>query len=206
MKNRHVFAPFLLAVCLPLSGCDDCAVPPGPGDHDVPADRVVELPEPPADWTLPAVDAEGFAALREQAAAEGQVLVVDTWATWCTSCLAMFPKLHAAMAERGDNVRLVSLCFDEGEDSVAQAERFLIDRHAWQDAVIADPDAKDAIAESVGGAWDGGVLPAVFVFGKDGKLAYEMTETRGEVDDWVAAIAAAVDGAVETQPGAKPGR
>lgn len=196
MRKQLILLIALLSAGILLTGCGDSQAPAGDGTAP-PAADAKDHPAPPDDWSLPVLDAEGFAALRKQTAEDGTVLVVDCWATWCGSCVAMFPKLHEAMEARGDKVVLVSLSYDEnaddGEDYIAKAEKFLINQHAWEHAYVADPASKDAIAESASEEWGGGALPAVFVFGTDGKLAYEMLETRGEVEDWVAEIAAAVD-------------
>ena len=200
MPKTPAYLIALLSITLAMTGCGDGNAPAGDGAAP-PVTDAKDHPAPPADWSLPVLDTESFAALRKQTAEDGKVLVIDCWATWCGSCVAMFPKLHEAMEARGDKVVLVSLSYDEnaddGEDYIARAEKFLIKQHAWEHAYVADPASKDAIAESASEEWGGGALPAVFVFGTDGKLAYEMLETRGEVEDWVAEIAAAVDKASE---------
>lgn len=193
----------LLIVSVLLTGCGDSA-----GDDTTDTSSPTNADDPPAppeDWELPVIDAEGFAELRERTAMGGKVLVVDGWATWCGSCVAMFPQLHEAMNKRGDDVVLVSFCYDEneegGEDYLAKARKFLIKQHAWDDAYLVDPSAKQAIGKAMSEQWDGVTLPAVFVFGPDGELAYEMLETRGEPKDWVTEIAEAVDQAAESSPG-----
>lgn len=149
--------------------------------------------------TIPVLDAAGIADLRKQAVDEGKVLVVDCWATWCGSCVAMFPHLHQAMKERGDGVLLVSLSFDQGDDLAKQAAIFLNEQKAVENAYIAaqGPDSHDTIAKALSEAWDGGLFPAVFVYKPDGTVAYEMLETRGEIQDWVDRIASAVDQAAQ---------
>lgn len=147
------------------------------------------------------VDAKAITALRSQAAAEGKVLVIDCWATWCSSCVAMFPHLHKAIKERGDGVIMASLCFDEGQDieTFSAIARFLSEQDAWENAYQAaeGSDATDAIAKALSDNWGGTILPAVFVYRPDGTTAYELLETRGEVQDWVDAIAGAVDSALQ---------
>ncbi|MEM6259696.1 MAG: TlpA disulfide reductase family protein [Planctomycetota bacterium] len=151
----------------------------------------------PIERTIPVADAAALTALREQAAEEGKVLVIDCWATWCGSCVAMFPHLHKAMKERGDGVMLVSLTFDEDEELTRKAGEFLTKQDAWDGALqAAEGDARDEVPKALSDTWDGGALPAVFVYKPDGTTAYEMLETRGEVKDWVDGIAAAVDEAL----------
>lgn len=147
---------------------------------------------------IPIINANTITALRRQAALQNKVLVVDCWATWCPSCVAMFPHLHKAMKERGDDVMLISLTFDEGEALTEKAGQFLTKHDAWDNAYQATPDSdeKDAIAKALSDNWDGGALPAIFVYKPDGSTAHEMLETRGDLKDWVGEITEAVDGAL----------
>lgn len=199
MLKHTLYAAPLLACCL-LVGCDE-GKPATPAEDVQPA--TFGSGDPLADKAAEArkievIDASGLSNLRALAASQDKVLVIDCWATWCGSCVQMFPVLHQAMKERGDEVMLISLSYDEGDDTIRQAAKFLTRQRAWANAYLAKPgsDAKDEIAKTLSDEWDSGALPAVFVYGTDGKPVYEMTETRGEVGDWVAAIAKAVDGAL----------
>ena len=179
--------PMLACLALLISGCGQ--EPKQEQEQDV---------HGPAKRPLPIADAEAITTLRQQAVAQGKVLVIDCWATWCSSCVAMFPHLHEAMMQRREEVLLISLCYDEGESSIDKASAFLTQQHAWDNAHRAaeGADAKDAIAKALGEQWDGGALPAVFVYKPDGTLVYELLETRGEVQDWVDEITQAVDAAL----------
>lgn len=197
----------LLSAALLFTGCGDESTKQTPdaasGDTtptQAEADEQAthEQEAEPTEQKFEVLDAAGIKALREQAADRDQVLVIDVWATWCPSCVAMFPKLHAAMKERGDKVKLVSLCYDEnspnGPDFVAKAKEFITAHHAWDGAYLAaSGEAKDELPAAMGGSWDDGVLPAVFVYGPDGALVHEMLATEGDVDQWVAGIGSAVD-------------
>lgn len=177
----------IAAVCVAFLGCGEREASQG-GES-----AVAEAYAPIAE--LPTLDAEVFKKLREQAISEGKVLVVDFWATWCVSCVQMFPQLHEAMHEREEQVMLVSVTQD-GEEDMAKAIKFLNRNQAGQNAYWQDSESISTVAEAVGQeGWGGGVLPAVFVFDTRGELVYAMTETRGDPEDWVAAIAQAADSA-----------
>lgn len=201
-----MMAAALLAGCAESGPDADQATPPDDEQTATPEGGATPLDEPglrtAIDDTdalptqaIPVVNATTLNALRRQAAIQNKVLVVDCWATWCSSCVAMFPHLHHAMKERGDDVILISLTFDEGEESTEKAEQFLTQHDAWENAYQATPDSdeKDAIAKALSDTWDGGALPAVFVYKPDGTTAHEMLRLRGEVEDWVAEITTAVD-------------
>lgn len=58
----------------------------------------------------------------------GRILVVDMWATWCSSCIERFPKivdLDKKYRDRG--VQVISLNLDDRDDhdAIRQANRFL---------------------------------------------------------------------------------
>lgn len=163
------------------------------------AEQVLSTPSELESKEIPVVSAADLTKLRKQAADNGKVLVIDCWATWCGSCVAMFPKLHKALKERGDRVVVISLSFDEGEELVKEAGDYLTKQDAWDNAYLAQAgsDATDAIAKALGDNWDGNILPAVFVYKPDGTTAYELLETRGEVKDWVDEITAEVDDALQ---------
>lgn len=204
MRYLTLLAVLLICgACLP--GCGE--EPKSPSGNE--PDRLLPDPEGQAHdaiqtpyepiAALPVFDADTLAALRQEAADQDKVLVIDFWATWCVSCVQMFPKLHTAMheGERHDKVMLVSVTQDAGA-AVAQALKYVNDQKAGHGAYVQDEDSLDAVAGAIGqDGWGGGALPAVFVFDTDGNLAHAMTETRGEVDDWVAEIAAAADAAAQ---------
>jgi len=198
MPRSLIVVTCLLLIGVALPGCDPADAPTDTSERD-PATQTktgdhaaAEHPAPPADWSVPMIDTEGLRELKQEAAEADRVLVLDFWATWCGSCVQMFPRLHEALADR-DGVRLVSMCHDEGDDYIDKAEAFLVKRHAWDSAYLVDPAAKESMPGVLSEQWDGVTLPAVFVIGKDGELRYEMLQTRGEVDAWVDGILAAVD-------------
>lgn len=197
----------LLVCCALLLGCDDTTSAPETSKHDTGrqtgvireaiddglADRADSItPE------IPVVNANTLKALKRQAAIQKKALVVGCWATWCPSCVAMFPHLHKAMKQRGEDVVLISLNFDQGEKLTAKAGDFLTKQDAWHNAYQAEEgsEARDELVKVLGDTWDGGTLPAVFVYGPNGSVILEFTETRGELQDWVKEITDAVDAAL----------
>lgn len=209
MNPRMPLWLVLMTTAALLTGCDKSGNDATPPDEEqatpakgaaTPSDEpglsiAVDQDDGVFTQEIPVVNAGTIKALRKQAAMQNKVLVVDCWATWCPSCVAMFPHLHQAMKERGDDVILISLTFDEGEALTEKAKQFLTKHDAWENAYQATPDSdeKDAIAKALSDTWDGGALPAVFVYKPDGTTVHEMLETRGELKDWVAEIVKAVD-------------
>lgn len=59
---------------------------------------------------------------------KNKIVVVDMWATWCTSCIKRFPKMLTLFHQyKSQNVQFISLNLDDYEDtdSIIAAEKFL---------------------------------------------------------------------------------
>ncbi|MBK9517517.1 MAG: TlpA family protein disulfide reductase [Anaeromyxobacter sp.] len=94
-------------------------VPPRP---EVPANRLVTAPAPVA---APALDLPTAGGARfSLAAARGQVVVVNFWATWCSPCVRELPslvQLGRDLAKRHPGkFRIVAVSVDEQPDAVAK--------------------------------------------------------------------------------------
>jgi thiol-disulfide isomerase/thioredoxin len=99
--------------------------------------------------------------------------VVDAWSTTCGPCKENFPhviEMYRRFASKGLDV--ISLSLDDPTDkaAVTEAERFLKDKKAVCTNVLLD--------ESFGEGFEKlgiGAIPAVFVFGPDGKEVKRFT-------------------------------
>lgn len=96
-----------------------------------------------------------------------RLTIVDAWATTCGPCKENFPHLVAMSkkyAEKG--LAAVSLTLDDREDAqaVADAEKFLREQGATFTNVLLDEDFGTGYEKL-----DINAIPAVFVFGPDGK-------------------------------------
>jgi len=117
-------------------------------------------------------------------ASEGKIVVVDYWSTSCPPCMKEFPGLVAIHNELPhDQVRCVSASLDyEGlsdypiEDCRMSALEFLKQQKATLDNFILSEDSLTVMDDKL----KIGSIPAVFVFGVDGKLARMFDESSGE--------------------------
>jgi len=57
--------------------------------------------------------------------ADGRVLVVNLWATWCAPCLEELPTLEKLQAEYGDQVQVVLVAAEPGDGA---AQRAMLER------------------------------------------------------------------------------
>lgn len=99
--------------------------------------------------------------------------IVDAWATWCGPCKENFPHLvemHARYAGKG--LAVASISFDNPADSkaVAEATAFLKQVKAGFTNVLLDEE--DGAAFEL---FDLNAIPAVFLYGPDGKEVRRFT-------------------------------
>ncbi|MFT4557133.1 MAG: thiol-disulfide isomerase/thioredoxin [Planctomycetaceae bacterium] len=117
-------------------------------------------------------------------ASKGKIVVVDYWSTSCPPCMKEFPGLVAIHNELPhDQVRCVSASLDyEGlsdypiEECRKSALEFLEQQKATLDNFILSEDSLTVMDDKL----KIGSIPAVFVFGVDGKLARMFDESSGE--------------------------
>ncbi|CAN5159614.1 hypothetical protein BH10PLA2_BH10PLA2_08610 [soil metagenome] len=99
-------------------------------------------------------------------AAQGNVVVVDVWATYCVPCKKEFPnfvKLHDSKGK--DGVVCISVTVDDKENREA-ALKYLQKQNASMTNFWLDEDPK-----VWGDKWKVKAVPVVFVFDKKGKPA-----------------------------------
>lgn len=191
----------LLAIVFALVACGSPKTAETP-DVEPDTTRDVEVDQM-ADIGLTPVTFEEWQ--RELASMEGEIVVVDLWATWCAPCIERFPKMvemSDRYADRG--VRFVSLSLDDRDDdsTVSQVRQFLRESDVshmanyLMDEII--PDAFEKL-DLLG-------IPAVFVYDGDGNLRYRLTGddprnqfTEEDVKDAVEELLRERDGPGENQ-------
>jgi thiol-disulfide isomerase/thioredoxin len=109
-------------------------------------------------------------ALREHA--QGQVLVINFWATWCHGCVAEFPEFVALDEKYGTKgVKVVGISLDSAKDVDSKVRPFISKAKAMFDIRVPDMDDPQPIIDAVTTEWSG-AMPATFIFDGKGKLAY----------------------------------
>lgn len=142
---------------LALSGC-------GESQSNLPETQAQEV-------TLEAVTYDEW--LRRLESFQGEIVVVDMWATWCIPCIERFPhmvELHEKYAEEG--VHFVSMCLNDRDDpeAIESAESFLKRQNATFTNYLMDENVLDAFEKL-------GILgiPAVYIYDREGNLRYRLT-------------------------------
>jgi thiol-disulfide isomerase/thioredoxin len=150
---RMLMTPFALLGVLLLAACSDSSTAPKSG----PAPEPAEVTLTPVKWA----DLE-----RAIAAHRGRVVVIDLWGESCIPCKKEFPHLVEMQKKyRQDGLVCISVTGDE-QEYVPKALAFLkrmnakFENYQWVDTV-------DAMEDHLGST----ALPAVNVYGRDGRLA-----------------------------------
>jgi thiol-disulfide isomerase/thioredoxin len=99
-------------------------------------------------------------------ARRGKVVVIDVWATWCIPCMKEFPhlvELHKRYAK--DGVACMSVNLDKAEHEAGALKFLRAKGAAFPNFLL---DEKSEVWQE---KWGLKGIPAVFVFGRDGKVA-----------------------------------
>ncbi len=157
IARRIAFLTATLGLFLPCVGCSGSLRPGKTGQVDLgPADLIV----------LDMIDENEFAEVLEQK--QGQVVLVDFWATWCEPCMKLFPhtvELHERFAEKGLAVIAVSLDDPDDRDSV---RTFLQEQGAAFDNFISSHGIGPASFEAF--AIEDGAVPHFKLYDRKGNL------------------------------------
>lgn len=55
---------------------------------------------------------------------KGKLLILDFWATWCSPCVAMIPKMDSLQKKCGDKVQFLSVTYQKDEEVLPFLEKF----------------------------------------------------------------------------------
>lgn len=185
-----------VATVYSLAGCQQDPASESAAPVVSPVESESHLPDnsqptiaPGSDTTAPVEKVELTVATFDElqasiAESKGKVVVVDYWSTSCPPCLTEFPGLVAIHNELPhDQVRCVSASLDyEGladfpvEEARKLALEFLEQQKATLDNFILSEDSLTVMDDKLKIA----SIPAVFVFGVDGKLVRMFDESSGE--------------------------
>lgn len=162
-RNRTLLlqrgVPLTLLLALAACGVQGGAPPtPAPVDSAAPA-----VPAPKVDL----VSAADLATLLKSA--EGKVVVLNFWATWCPPCVEEMPALADYFREsRQADVAFLSLSADDPATVDQTVQKFQREHKLPFDVHVLSERDPDALAGVLGGEISG-ALPTTLVFDRTGK-------------------------------------
>lgn len=122
---------------------------------------VVDSPligQPAPDFTLPYLEQDGELALADL---EGQVVVINYWASWCTACKEEHPDLLAASRRYEDQgVRFLGIVYQDQKEAAVSA----LDEMGRGYPSLLDPGSATAIDYGVFG------VPETFFIDREGTV------------------------------------
>ncbi len=181
--------------CEPVAPAPPQAPAPDPEEIDESAEEEPDESSPAdqAEVSVRVIDENEFEEVVQSY--QGDVVLVDFWATWCFACVDLFPhtvELHERFADQG--LKVISMSFDEPDSEDAVLE-FLQQQGATFDNFISQYGSGIESAD----AFDlPGPLPYLMLFDRAGELAYTFPEPQSAVDP------EAIDQAVEELLAATP--
>ncbi len=160
-----------IGLILLLSGCKDGS----PTDTAAPADEIQLSSPESTEVTTKVMDYAGIQMLIESY--RGKVVVVDIWSTQCPPCIKELPGLvELDKAYSNDDVKCITVSLDYGGIAGESPEKYqapdgqlmkiLTSIGVTCDNIIAADDSETMLKKL-----DLVAPPAVYVYGRDGKLA-----------------------------------
>jgi thiol-disulfide isomerase/thioredoxin len=172
----------MISACLALTcflGCGQPSAPPSPQPStaaplSASATGAAPASTPPAEPEKISLEVKSWDDTQQIVAAQkGKVVVLDMWSTWCPPCMREFPnlvKLHRAHAA---NVVCISFNLDYSGAAGETPESFRVPVNQFltkQGATFLNVISSDA-DDDVFRRLKLGSIPAVLVYGRDGRLA-----------------------------------
>jgi thiol-disulfide isomerase/thioredoxin len=104
---------------------------------------------------------------------QGKIVVVDMWATWCSSCIERFPAMVQMQKDyKNKGVLFVSLLLEDPQEpeAIVKARRFLTTQKAGFDHYFMNENLMKSFEEL-----DLLGIPAVYIYSADGRLHSKLT-------------------------------
>lgn len=125
------------------------------------ASALAQAPRPAADFQLTTIDGRTI----KLSDLQGQVVLLNFWATWCPPCRAEMPDLEALYREQGPGHKFTVLAVDV-EETAAEAQAFARE-YGLTFAVAADSAGK--VSNDIYGIL---ALPTSFIIDRAGNVRY----------------------------------
>jgi len=168
------------ALSFSVFGCGGTETPVkeggGEGGHPL-------LGKPAPEVDVEVVSGEGPKSIKE---ANGKVLVLDFWGTFCEPCKKSFPKYQELVDKYGGNVVVLAVSVDDPGDKKKEDLTAFASEHKAKFAIVRDKDHKAADAYGLKDM----TMPSSFVIDKSGVVRHAHA---GFKDDEIETITKEID-------------
>jgi thiol-disulfide isomerase/thioredoxin len=128
-----------------------------------------------AEVDVPTLGIEAYRQVVADQAAQGHIVVVNFWATWCGPCVEEFPALVRLQDENWtQGVRLITISVDEPEVLESGVKPFLFAHRTTGAAFLMDMAANEDFLYKLSDEWSGGI-PQTFIYDRSGRIARSLT-------------------------------
>jgi len=154
--KRLVAISWIFFAFLFLSACSDQS-----GQNDQESSKTVST-------KIETIDKAGFNRLIQHR--NGQILLVNVWATWCVPCRDEFPDLvKIARHYKNENIEVIGISADYPDEIESKIKPFLKSQNAGFTNYVKNFEDDGDFINSVNPEWSG-ALPATFVYDAKGVL------------------------------------
>jgi len=158
LQTRCLRLPFTLGLCLALAAlslaASEASAQMQQGGNVI---RFVRNPDAAPEFKLEALDGQPLSL----ATAQGKVVLLNFWATWCGPCRAEIPDLIALQQKYKDQLQIIGLTVDD--DDAATIKQVVAEEHINYPVAMASPEVR----LQYGGI---AALPTVFVVDAQGHV------------------------------------
>ena len=163
---RSSFFSLVISVfCLSLFFLFSCQSQTQKSNKETPAaktETVLNLPK------VMQVDASGLKNLLKP---NGRPLLINFWATWCTTCVEEFPDLVRIGTDYKGKIDLITVSLDELSEINGDVPKFLAQMKSESPAYLLKTPDEGAAIGLVSKDWQGG-LPFTILFNAQGETIY----------------------------------
>jgi len=137
LQTRCLRLPFTLGLCLALAAlslaASEASAQMQQGGNVI---RFVRNPDAAPEFKLDALDGKPLSL----ATAQGKVVLLNFWATWCGPCRAEIPDLIALQQKYKDQLQIIGLTVDD--DDAATIKQVVAEEHINYPVAMASPEVR----------------------------------------------------------------
>jgi len=137
LQTRCLRLPFTLGLCLALAAlslaASEASAQMQQGGNVI---RFVRNPDAAPEFKLEALDGQPLSL----ATAQGKVVLLNFWATWCGPCRAEIPDLIALQQKYKDQLQIIGLTVDD--DDAATIKQVVAEEHINYPVAMASPEVR----------------------------------------------------------------